>query len=381
MPSRYILISVLVFWSLSPMLQAAPPAERKAAETLKKGKLPITISRETTYITEPLRADGYPDYLAALNQMASEGVTPENNAAAAIVQICGPEEIKHRLKSSKEQEQFYKLLGIAPLPDEGDYFVDCYTYIKKHAPEAYKNTDAHGKYQYPIAFRQINHAGNRPWLKEECPLVAKWLSENEKHLQRLVEASKLPRYYVPIVASNDWMGSCHVFYIFRMRDVIRALLYRAMLRLGEGKTLEAWDDLQACHRFARLQGQEPMNTDYGDMAITFEQMACFGDRQLAHSVRLTPEQAQKFCADHAKLPPQTISWEKCNIFDRFLFLDSICATARGRVKPSDIVPESNKDSAFRGGSTPEWNALHGSLTKWIESDQVDWDMTLRLGNR
>ncbi len=33
----------------------------------------VTISKETTYITEPLRPDGYPDYIAALNQRASKG--------------------------------------------------------------------------------------------------------------------------------------------------------------------------------------------------------------------------------------------------------------------------------------------------------------------
>ena len=50
----------------------------------------VTISKETTYITEPLRPDGYPDYLAALNQLASKGVTPEDNAVVILVQAFGP---------------------------------------------------------------------------------------------------------------------------------------------------------------------------------------------------------------------------------------------------------------------------------------------------
>ena len=51
------------------------------AHSGKSPGLLVTISKETTYITEPLRADGYPDYVAALNQRFSQGVTPENNAA------------------------------------------------------------------------------------------------------------------------------------------------------------------------------------------------------------------------------------------------------------------------------------------------------------
>ena len=40
----------------------------------------LSISKETTIITEPLRSDGTPDYVAAINARYSKGVTPENNA-------------------------------------------------------------------------------------------------------------------------------------------------------------------------------------------------------------------------------------------------------------------------------------------------------------
>ena len=50
----------------------------------------VTISKETTYITEPLRPDGYPDYIAVLNQRGSKGVTPENNAVVPVFRAMGP---------------------------------------------------------------------------------------------------------------------------------------------------------------------------------------------------------------------------------------------------------------------------------------------------
>ena len=51
--------------------------------------VPLVISKETTYITEPLRSDGTPDYVAALNQRLSKGVTPENNAAVLFWKAAG----------------------------------------------------------------------------------------------------------------------------------------------------------------------------------------------------------------------------------------------------------------------------------------------------
>jgi hypothetical protein len=51
----------------------------------EQAKLPFTISKETTYFTEPLDEAGYVDYLGALNKLCHEGVMPENNAAGALV--------------------------------------------------------------------------------------------------------------------------------------------------------------------------------------------------------------------------------------------------------------------------------------------------------
>lgn len=46
----------------------------------KPHKPDITVSKETTYLTEPLASDGAIDYVAALNKIESTGVTADNNA-------------------------------------------------------------------------------------------------------------------------------------------------------------------------------------------------------------------------------------------------------------------------------------------------------------
>ena len=104
---RLPLVAIVVSSLSAAILRAEPPADRQASEAPTKGRLPITISKETTYITEPLRPDGYPDYLAALNRLGSEGVTPENNAVVPLVLAFGPDKI-----ASESREKFFKMLGI-----------------------------------------------------------------------------------------------------------------------------------------------------------------------------------------------------------------------------------------------------------------------------
>ena len=99
-------------------------AEDRADVAPPQGK--ITIGKDTTYITKPLRSDGYPDYVAALNEIYSRGVTPENNAAVLLQQAFGPGEIKENLRP-----KFYELLGIKPLPEIGNYIVDDGEMVKR----------------------------------------------------------------------------------------------------------------------------------------------------------------------------------------------------------------------------------------------------------
>ena len=75
---------VAIWFAVATGALPAPPEENTKPSSAENPKPKITIGKETTYITEPLRPDGYPDYVAALNRRASEGVTPENNAARPV---------------------------------------------------------------------------------------------------------------------------------------------------------------------------------------------------------------------------------------------------------------------------------------------------------
>ncbi len=49
----------------------------------------ITISKETTGITEPLRKNGYVDYLLVLNGRFGQGVTPAEQCGRALLESRG----------------------------------------------------------------------------------------------------------------------------------------------------------------------------------------------------------------------------------------------------------------------------------------------------
>ena len=101
------------------------PAEKPATQPSAKARVLVTISKETTYITEPLRKDGYPDYVAVLNRRCSEGVTPENNSAVLFWKAMGPGSIDDQYR-----EKYFRMLGIPPLPEKGDYFIPLDKYLK-----------------------------------------------------------------------------------------------------------------------------------------------------------------------------------------------------------------------------------------------------------
>ena len=152
-----------------------------------------TISKATTYITEPLRKDGCVDYVAALNQRFSRGVTPENNAAVLFWKAVGPGEI-----SAEYRERYFQMLGIPRLPEKGDYFVNHDDYVARQK-NGTKPPDAKPEAgTQDSTWDQLKLATKRPWSQKEFPVLAEWLAANEKPLALAVEASKRPRRYDPL---------------------------------------------------------------------------------------------------------------------------------------------------------------------------------------
>jgi acetyl esterase/lipase len=337
-------------------------AEKAEAQAAQKPGVAMTISKETTYITEPLRSDGYVNYVAALNQRLREGVTPENNAAVPFLKAMGPGEI-----GPQYRDEYFRLLGIGPLPEKGDYYVDADKYAKASKDAGRPVTGEEEKQWQDIYTAQVTPAMKRAWSKKEFPLLAGWLAANEKPLALLVEASKRPRRYDPLYPENGSVLAALLPQLNQYREAARVLTARAMLRVDEGKLDEAWADLLACHRLARLVGQGSTLID-ALVAIAMDRLACGGDQGLLQA-RLTPAQIARMRADLDKLPPLPKMVDKINVAERFMFLDCVGMIARDGFRAM---------SGLSGPAKPE--GLFDMLADSAARMMIDWDQILRMGN-
>jgi hypothetical protein len=349
-----LLLVVVVFW-----------IDRTFTSGLRRSGVLVTIGKDTTYITSPLRPDGYVDYVAALNERASRGVTPENNAAVLFRQAMGPARIR-----VKDRAEYFKMLGISALPGEGDYFIDFDAYSDDH-PEPAKRTETPIQGDTTIVdpkqdrFLQSIHATSRPWSKSEFPIVAAWLTANEKPLSLIIQASKRPRRYDPLQGDCLFLATPPSFYEYR--EVARALESRAMLRIGEDRIDDAWNDLLACHRLARLMGQGEGLLD-ALVAITLDGVARYGDLALLRHGRLSAAQIAAIRADLNELPPLPAIADRLDVAGRFVLLDCVENAARDGLCAAS-ARYLNRD-------------CRGLLPSLIDASgrTLDWDIVLRVGN-
>lgn len=240
----------------------------------------ITISPETTYITEPLLPDGRVDYISAINAKLGQGVTPDQNAAIPFYRLVGFYE--SLLEDKDSLHKFYKLLGakpedLEPTTDQprmvafNDYLetkIDREVLIKeieaaklheisKRMPEHIDDDDSLSTAIWALG----DHLMTTPWSADQFPSVARWLEENSASLRAFIEASKLPKLYAPIVVSTDKK----IYYLRSYPNSgigVYCLAIRAMLEIEQHRYDEAWEDILAIKRTARLFADRSTTVSY-----------------------------------------------------------------------------------------------------------------------
>lgn len=364
--SRTVLVlSLIAVGSLA--LAARCGEDELAAGVAQKPKSPVTISKETTRLTEPLRADGYVDYIAALNQHCSQGVTPDNNAAVLMIQALGPRELPPEIR-----EQYFKMLGIPPLPEDGQYLVAYDEYadnVRKAAAPGKKLSEA----ERDKLWDEEHIATTRPWSKETLPAVAAWLEASERPLALIIEATKRPRRYDPLISTSDPPTLMEVLLPMAQahRHAARALTARAMFRLGAGNVERAWQDLLSCHRLSRLTGQGRTVVEML-VAIAIDGVACEADRAVLAHGNLTAEQARQIHDDLQKLPPLPKMVDAIDVGERYMFLDwaqSLADRGLGELKRTMGMVET------LSGDDPT-----SKLLSIAGAVGINWDVILEMGN-
>lgn len=206
---------------------AAEPNRPTAAE------LGLEWGPETTVISEPRTADGYPDYVEFLNRRMSAGVPKEENFWAAMWGAVGnierlPEPLLERVKrgllsdidSEPRMESLWTLVGVT------------------------------GEAEAALS-KAVGQAQAGSWRRADHPELQLWLDVNDEVLVRASEAARRPRGWMPVLGISDPRVTTRtVAHVAAARSVARLLKIRAMRCLGDGDHEGAWNDLMTAHRIA-----------------------------------------------------------------------------------------------------------------------------------
>lgn len=313
----------------------------------------IPISPETTYITEPLGANGLPDYKAVLLQDASAGVTPENNAAALLI---------HAFPKSRQAEisdEVLALLKVGRL-DPADCLIVPDNYFVNDLP-ADLVASLPGTAMSPADIFQGQHdrAMLTTWTARQYPALAYWVAQNERPLAIAREASTRPRWFVVDPVSLPPLTA----HLTSVRQIARGLVIRANLRAGEGRLDDAAQDLMTLHRVARLMAQGHGTLDHL-VAISLESYACQGWNAIIDGCDLDRADAQRLLERLESLPPLP---DFVSLVDRTERLEILYYLTR--------ASREGMDSVFH-----DWIFKMGGATPRLPGARLNWSKVLRTYN-
>jgi hypothetical protein len=335
----------------------------------------IVVSKETTWLTEPLADDGLPDYAGYLLARQKEGVTPETNGAIPFLQAMWPAGLaaEHRELVCREMGMEVPQEEGMVEPKEDHELTDAVRawLAEAHAPTEDEQgqpaaTDSDGGDRDTSRVVDLVAATTYcRWRREEFPLLAEWIDRHAEHYQLLHEAAARPKFYAPeptlLADPQESLVSMEVPIVQSMQAAARCLAMRGYLHLGAGNVAAAWRDCEAIYR---LSGQLPSGILVNELLAYALNFVAHGlSLAILDSPELTPEVARKVFDFHQQrvLRPEVV--EAIDRGERLMLVTTVLelSTPRGEgASLSDLL-----------GS----EGLHA-----VESMSVDWNIVLRECN-
>lgn len=289
----------------------------------------LAVSRETTWITEPLRADGTPDYGAWIASRYARGVTPANNAAPALLAI--------------EME-----------------------------------AAAAG---FPATFaEQERRALRAPWDESDAPLIAHWLARNTARLARAAEIVRSrPRFWVP--RSPEMSMDERIPSHLGLRLLANGFRARALQRLYAGDGEGARGDLLTGLRLAARIDQGPWLIDRL-VGVAVRGIAAEPVAALANPPPAGRAEAAALLAGLRAVPPSSPLDEVLEGSERIQFLAGYVDLYRAARRSPEEWGE--RVAAVTGGDASLYAAIGrkpppASLRR-IPAWAIDWNALLRRIN-
>ena len=285
----------------------------------------LKLSPSTTWITEPLAADGLPDYFQAVMDREPRGIPPETNAAAAVWEV-----IPSELSSGNAIDYSQAHLSAADQRPESDRLV-----LPPPPPEGMDAAEAG---------RILEACSRTPWRAADQPWLARWLEENQAALDTLAAGARRegwcpPRTLSPDTLPTDRFGPTPALISLEIpvegafRSFSKALLARSMLRLGEGDTPGAWHDLDSLLRYGDKIADTP-----GPLVCRLVAMALLSSASRATKTLIRDGHPDDtLLAEMQRSLRSAIDWaplaESVDTFERLYALDAITAKFANPSKP------------------------------------------------
>jgi hypothetical protein len=221
--------------------------------------IPIKVSKETTFITEPLAGDGLPNYALAIQELVKKGVTPEQNGAIPFWQAMGQYEM-----GDEEYAKLLKEIGVGK-DNKIEPLVDLYSEATRETVlewvlESQQIADEDEVNR--VAEQYLDWVWSTPWNKESVAPLARWLLANEQAIDLLVASSTKQQFYSPypnvLVDPTTAVLEIRIDHAQAMRAAARALMTRTMFHLGNRDLEKAWNDCRAVIKLGNHLVEAPL---------------------------------------------------------------------------------------------------------------------------
>lgn len=323
----------------------------------------VTISKETTRITEPLKESGYPDFLEAANIAAKGKVTPETNGFILLVRAVGPYKVP-----DERQAEFYERLGIDPLPEDRSKHVLSSDYVhhlsidelpKPNAEEQLiEDADQRVEAIRKRLEQEFTLCSERPWLAKDHPIVSRWLEEQKTTLAQLDRLRDFPDAYLPQVSglqSSSLLAS-ESYGVEMIRALASDLSLRAQYAIGREDFDGALDDLERMFVIQNYLHKRP--TIYHELSANalceIMHAVVF---QLALSKQLKLQQVERLkklldqYAPYLEQLPRATYAKILDEYDRIIMIEGVCRMAEFgseliEDKPAPLPDRQNLDYDF-----------------------------------
>jgi hypothetical protein len=217
---------------------------------------PLRISRETTYITEPLTSDGTRvDYFAAFEQFSYRPeMKTDDNGYRLIVRALGPyddsdferkgESVKVRLRAREICEKLGLDPAVAPalrFEEPSDFLI--------HYARSQQVEEA----QQSALIEDLDKRLAKPWTLTELPMMEPWLKQHAPVVKLLKEAARKPYFILARARPGDTAQGELVDFdqVLHFRRFAQVLSTHANYCIGTGDVIVAMDDAVTCLRLGR----------------------------------------------------------------------------------------------------------------------------------